>query len=90
MFFGITLSENFGFIPPPDEDKAVETTLASLGATIKVSLDAQGLTSFTLSAQPSTIYRHTDLSVVFDRIRKETNITKEDIPIYKLGRSFLI
>lgn len=91
VLFGIAFLETSGFITnPPDKDKSVEATLASLGATIKVARDALVLTSFTLSAQPIPFYRCADQRIVFDGITKETNFSKEDIPVYKLDRSFLI
>src|SRR6266511_5731266 len=91
VLFGIAFSETSGSITnPPDKEESVEATLANLGATIKVARDALVLTSFTLSAQPIPFYRFADQRIVFDGIRTETNFSKEDIPIYKLDRSFLI
>ncbi len=91
VLFGIAFSETSGSITnPPDKEESVEATLANLGATIKVARDALVLTSFTLSAQPIPFYRCADQRIVFDGIRTETNFSKEDIPIYKFDRSFLI
>lgn len=92
VLLGIEFSEDTGFFEcsEPDMDRSVETTLASLGEAIKVFDETQIITSRVVFAQPEALYPLDIQGVSFKWIRKETNFTKEDIPIYKLHRIFLI
>lgn len=89
---GIEFSEDTGFIDydEPGLDQSVEAALASLGEAIKVSGDTQITIPYLLPNQPAIIYTSVIRNLAFNWLRKEARFIREDIPIYKFHRVFLI
>jgi hypothetical protein len=91
VLFGIVLSESVGFIQePPDANGSVEVWLISFGKAIRTSKQTQITVPPSGVVKPSAFYRPVFHYPSFNWITKDTEFLKEDIPIYKLHRSFLI
>lgn len=92
VLLGVEFSEDTGFFEydDPGMDKSVEGTLASLGEAIKVPDNAQITIPDLLPDQPGIIYTSAIRSLAFHWVRGEARFIREDIPIYKLHRVFLI
>jgi len=92
VLFGIEVFEDVGLVEyeEPEMDRTVEATLASLGDAIKVSGAKQPIPLSASFTEPAAFYSSVSRAISFRWVRKETERIKEDIPIYKLHRTFLI
>ena len=95
LLFGIEFCQECGFFDydEPETDRAVETTLASLGQAIKASDRLQLTTSPTL-AQPHVVSTSYDLSHYIESVSSFFVIRREPLnghfKIHKLLKVFLI
>jgi hypothetical protein len=88
---GIVLSESVGLIQePPDTDGSVEVWLASFGKAIRTSKQPQITISPAVFVEAGLFCRPFLQTCSFNLIRKDIDFSKEEIPIYKLHRVFLI
>lgn len=96
LLFGIEFCQEWGFFDydEPETDRAVETTLASLGQAINLSDRLQLTTSPTLSAQPEVVSTFYDLSPYIESVSSFFVISrgplKGHFKIHKLLQIFLI
>lgn len=88
---GIVLSESVGFIEnPPDMNGSVEVWLASFGKAIRTSKQTQITISPAVFVKAGLFWPPLPQIFSFNLIRKDKDSSKEEIPIYKLHRVFLV
>lgn len=89
---GIEFCEDVGLIAyeGPEMDRAVETTLASLGGAVNISGDEWPTAFSAVYTQPVVAYPPVSEVVPFRWAGNETEFIEDAVPIYKMHRTFLI
>jgi hypothetical protein len=88
---GIVLAESVGFIEnPPDTNGSVEVWLVSFGTAIRTSKQTQITLSPAVFVKPEIFCVLLLQNPSFKVFGKKRDFSKEEIPIYKLHRVFLV
>jgi hypothetical protein len=88
---GIVFSESVGVIEdPPDANGSVEIWLVSFGKAIRTSKQAQITIFPAVFVKPGLFSPAPRQTLLFNLTRKDIDSSKDEIPIYKLHRVFLV